>query len=188
MGKRYTKNRKGCRKENILETKENKDELASALHEMEEKMKEEIVETKTVEETTEKTMDDSASTSATDLEKIEEENVEESKEPITEEKTLEKIEEALNGTEDEVKESTEEEKNEARNGAEKIAEKYKDTENFSMKDIIYLMKNSGMSYKQISQRMKQIADATEEYAKTQGPDFDRREFLKKQMEEKLGKK
>ena len=72
--------------------------------------------------------------------------------------------------------------------AEKIAEKYKDTENFSMKDIIYLMKNSGMSYKQISQRMKQIADATEEYAKTQGPDFDRREFLKKQMEEKLGKK
>lgn len=183
MGKRYTKNRKGCRKENILETKENKDELASAIQKMEEE-----IETQTVEETTEKIINDSAYTSATDFEKIEEENVEESKEPITEEKTLEKIEEALNGTEDKVKESTEEEKNEARNGAEKIAEKYKDTENFSMKDIIYLMKNSGMSYKQISQRMKQIADATEEYAKTQGPDFDRREFLKKQMEEKLGKK
>lgn len=184
MGKRYTKNRKGYRKEDILETKENKDELASAIHEMEEEMKEEIVEMQTVEETTEETIDDSASTSATDLEKIEEENIEESTEPITEEKTAEKIEEALH-----IKvEETEEKKEKAKNSAEKIAEKYKDTENFSMKDIIYLMKNSGMSYKQISQRMKQIADATEEYAKTQGPDFDRREFLKKQMEEKLGKK
>lgn len=184
MGKRYTKNRKGYRKEDILETKENKDELASAIHEMEEEMKEEIVEMQTVEETTEETIDDSASTSATDLKKIEEENIEESTEPITEEKTAEKIEEALH-----IKvEETEEKKEKAKNSAEKIAEKYKDTENFSMKDIIYLMKNSGMSYKQISQRMKQIADATEEYAKTQGPDFDRREFLKKQMEEKLGKK
>lgn len=184
MGKRYTKNRKGYRKEDILETKENKDELASAIHEMEEEMKEEIVEMQTVEKTTEETIDDSASTSATDLEKIEEENIEESTEPITEEKTAEKIEEALH-----IKvEETEEKKEKAKNSAEKIAEKYKDTENFSMKDIIYLMKNSGMSYKQISQRMKQIADATEEYAKTQGPDFDRREFLKKQMEEKLGKK
>lgn len=160
MGKRYTKNRKGYRKEDILETKENKDELASAIHEMEEEMKEEIVEMQTVEETTEETIDDSASTSATDLEKIEEENIEESTEPITEEKTAEKIEEALH-----IKvEETEEKKEKAK------------------------MKNSGMSYKQISQRMKQIADATEEYAKTQGPDFDRREFLKKQMEEKLGKK
>lgn len=188
MGKRYTKNRKGYRKEDILETKENKDELASAIHEMEEEMKEEIVEMQTVEETTEETIDDSASTSATDLEKTEEENIEESTEPITEEKTAEKIEEALHIKVEETEESTEEKKEKAKNSAEKIAEKYKDTENFSMKDIIYLMKNSGMSYKQISQRMKQIADATEEYAKTQGPDFDRREFLKKQMEEKLGKK
>ena len=184
MGKRYTKNRKGYRKEDILETKENKDELASAIHEMEEEMKEEIVEMQTVEETTEETIDDSASTSATDLEKIEEENIEESTEPITEEKTAEKIEEALH-----IKvEETEEKKEKAKNSAEKIAEKYKDTEHFSMKEMIYIMKHSGMSYKQISQGMKQIADATEEYAKTQGPDFDRREFLKKQMEEKLGKK
>lgn len=161
MGKRYTKNRKGYRTEDILETKENKEILKNAIEEMKEEIAKETKEEVILEENTEET-------------------------PITEEKTLEKITEAL--TVEENTEKTEEEKTHAKNSAEKIAEKYENTENFSMKDIIYLMKNSGMSYKQISKRMKQIADATEEYAKTQGPDFDRREFLKKQMEEKLGKK
>lgn len=73
--------------------------------------------------------------------------------------------------------------------AEKIAEEYKDTETFTMKDIIKLMKSTpGLSYKQIMQQMKEIGKATEEYAATQGDDFDRKEFLRKQMEQRLGKK
>ena len=36
--------------------------------------------------------------------------------------------------------------------------------------------------------MKEIGKATEEYAATQGDDFDRKEFLRKQMEQRLGKK
>lgn len=177
MGKRYTKNRKGCRKED-LETKENKNLLQNAIKEMEEEITEENTETKYLSNVEEKKEIIETSESTT------EETIEET--PITEEKTLDKITDAL--TVEETEEQTEEKKENARNTAEQIAEKYKDTETFSMKDIIYLMKNSGLSYKQISQRMKQIADATEEYAKTQGPDFDRKEFLKKQMEEKLGKK
>lgn len=80
-------------------------------------------------------------------------------------------------------------KKKATTTAEKIAEEYKDTETFTMKDIIKLMKSTpGLSYKQIMQQMKEIGKATEEYAATQGDDFDRKEFLRKQMEQRLGKK
>lgn len=80
-------------------------------------------------------------------------------------------------------------KKKATTTAEKIAEEYKDTETFTMKDIIKLMKSTpGLSYKQIMQQMKEIGKATEEYAVTQGDDFDRKEFLRKQMEQRLGKK
>lgn len=80
-------------------------------------------------------------------------------------------------------------KKKATTTAEKIAEEYKDTETFTMKDIIKLMKSTpGLSYKQIVQQMKEIGKATEEYAATQGDDFDRKEFLRKQMEQRLGKK
>ena len=80
-------------------------------------------------------------------------------------------------------------KKKATTTAEKIAEEYKDTETFTMKDIIKLMKSTpGLSYKQIMQQMKEIGKATEEYAATQGNDFDRKEFLRKQMEQRLGKK
>lgn len=72
--------------------------------------------------------------------------------------------------------------------AEKIAEEYKDTETFTMKDITNMMRHSGLSYRQIMQQMKAIGKATEEYAVTQGDDFDRKEFLRKQMEQRLGKK
>lgn len=72
--------------------------------------------------------------------------------------------------------------------AEKIAEEYKNTETFTMKDITNIMRHSGLSYRQIMQQMKAIGKATEEYAATQGDDFDRKEFLKKQMEQRLGKK
>ena len=72
--------------------------------------------------------------------------------------------------------------------AEKIAEEYKDTEKFTMKEIIKMMKSSGLSYGQIMKQMKAIGKATEEYAATQGDDFDRKEFLKQQMEQRLQKK
>lgn len=61
-------------------------------------------------------------------------------------------------------------------------------EKFGPKEIAKLMKKSGLSYKQIMQGMKKIAEETEEYAKTQGDDFDRKEFLKQQLKDKLGNK
>ena len=85
-------------------------------------------------------------------------------------------------------EVTEEQREKATKNLEKIAEEYKDKEKFTVKDIAKLMRNSGLSYKQIMQGMKQIAKETEEYAATQGDNFDKKEFLRKQMEEKLGKK
>ena len=96
-----------------------------------------------------------------------------------------KPQESENEIKNEIDEDT---KKKATSTAEKIAEEYKDTETFTMKDITKMMRNSGLSYRQIMQQMKAIGKATEEYAATQGDDFDRKEFLRKQMEQRLGKK
>lgn len=132
-----------------------------------------------------------------ELQKFEEEMkdktiiIENSEKDIEEIKTEEDFSNKLNNilsqnTEDK-KEETEEEKKKATSTAEKIAEEYKDTEKFTMKDITKMMRSSGLSYRQIMQQMKAIGKATEEYAATQGDDFDRKEFLRKQMEQRLGK-
>ena len=77
--------------------------------------------------------------------------------------------------------------------AQEIVEEYKDQEKFSMKDTIKLMKKSGLSYKQLMQGMKMIAEETEKVAaevEARGEVFDRKEFFRQKMEvvAKQGKK
>lgn len=119
---------------------------------------------------------------------IEDTNESKLEEIKTEDDFSNKLDNILSQNTEDKKEETEDEKKKATSTAEKIAEEYKDTETFTMKDITKLMKNSGLSYRQIVQQMKAIGKATEEYAATQGDDFDRKEFLRKQMEQRLGKK
>ena len=119
---------------------------------------------------------------------IEDTNESKLEEIKTEDDFSNKLDNILSQNTEDKKEETEDEKKKATSTAEKIAEEYKDTEIFTMKDITKLMKNSGLSYRQIVQQMKAIGKATEEYAATQGDDFDRKEFLRKQMEQRLGKK
>ena len=119
---------------------------------------------------------------------IEDTNESKLEEIKTEDDFSNKLDNILSQNTEDKKEETEDEKKKATSTAEKIAEEYKDTETFTMKDITKLMKNSGLSYRQIVQQIKAIGKATEEYAATQGDDFDRKEFLRKQMEQRLGKK
>lgn len=146
-------------KQLTLNVEESIDQAKDELKQFEEEMKDEII----VTENSEK-----------DIEEIK-----------TEEDFSNKLDNILSqNTED----KKEEEKKKANSTAEKIAEEYKDTEKFTMKDITKMMRGSGLSYRQIMQQMKAIGKATEEYAATQGDDFDRKEFLRKQMEQRLGKK
>ena len=146
-------------KQLTLNVEESIDQAKDELKQFEEEMKDEII----VTENSEK-----------DIEEIK-----------TEEDFSNKLDNILSqNTED----KKEEEKKKANSTAEKIAEEYKDTEKFTMKDITKMMRSSGLSYRQIMQQMKAIGKATEEYAATQGDDFDRKEFLRKQMEQRLGKK
>lgn len=119
---------------------------------------------------------------------IEDTNESKLEEIKTEDDFSNKLDNILSQNTEDKKEETEDEKKKATSTAEKIAEEYKDTETFTMKDITKLMKNSGLSYRQIVQQIKAIGKATEEYAATQGDDFDRKEFLRKQMEQRLEKK
>ena len=121
------------------------------------------------------------------VEKIEEEQKKEIK---TEEDFSERLDDILNQTSNgtQMSDLSDMKQKEVTKNAEKIADEYKDKEKFTMKDITKLMKNSGMSYRQIMQQIKAIGKATEEYAETQGDDFDRKEFLRKQMEQRLSKK
>ena len=120
-------------------------------------------------------------------EKIEEESKKEIK---TEEDFSERLDGILNQTSNgaQMSDLSDMKQKEITKNAEKMANEYKDKEKFTMKDITKLMKNSGMSYRQIMQQIKAIGKATEEYAETQGDDFDRKEFLRKQMEQRLSKK
>lgn len=149
-------------KQLTLNVEESIDQAKDELQQFEEEMKDETI----VTENSEK-----------DIEEIK-----------TEEDFSNKLDNILSQNTEDKKEESEEEKKKATSTAEKIAEEYKDTEKFTMKDIIKLMRNTpGLSYKQIMQQMKEIGKATEEYAATQGDDFDRKEFLRKQMEQRLGK-
>ena len=120
-------------------------------------------------------------------EKIEEESKKEIK---TEEDFSERLDGILNQTSNDAQMSdlSDMKQKEVTKNAEKMANEYKDKEKFTMKDITKLMKNSGMSYRQIMQQIKAIGKATEEYAETKGDDFDRKEFLRKQMEQRLSNK
>ena len=149
-------------KQLTLNVEESIDQAKDELKQFEEEMKDEII----VTENSEK-----------DIEEIK-----------TEEDFSNKLDNILSQNTEDKKEETEEEKKKATSTAEKIAEEYKDTEKFTMKDITKMMRGSGLSYRQIMQQMKAIGKATEEYAATQGDDFDRKEFLRKQMEQRLGKK
>lgn len=149
-------------KQLTLNVEESIDQAKDELQQFEEEMKDEII----VTENSEK-----------DIEEIK-----------TEEDFSNKLDNILSQNTEDKKEETEEEKKKATSTAEKIAEEYKDTEKFTMKDITKMMRSSGLSYRQIMQQMKAIGKATEEYAATQGDDFDRKEFLRKQMEQRLGKK
>lgn len=148
-------------KQLTLNVEESIDQAKDELQQFEEEMKDEII----VTENSEK-----------DIEEIK-----------TEEDFSNKLDNILSQNTEDKKEETEEEKKKATSTAEKIAEEYKDTEKFTMKDITKMMRSSGLSYRQIMQQMKAIGKATEEYAATQGDDFDRKEFLRKQMEQRLGK-
>ena len=149
-------------KQLTLNVEESIDQAKDELKQFEEEMKDEII----VTENSEK-----------DIEEIK-----------TEEDFSNKLDNILSQNTEDKKEETEEEKKKATSTAEKIAEEYKDTEKFTMKDITKMMRGSGLSYRQIMQQMKAIGKATEEYAATQGDDFDRKEFLRKQMEQRLRKK
>lgn len=149
-------------KQLTLNVEESIDQAKDELQQFEEEMKDEII----VTENSEK-----------DIEEIK-----------TEEDFSNKLDNILSQNTEDKKDETEEEKKKATSTAEKIAEEYKDTEKFTMKDITKMMRSSGLSYRQIMQQMKAIGKATEEYAATQGDDFDRKEFLRKQMEQRLGKK
>ena len=148
-------------KQLTLNVEESIDQAKDELQQFEEEMKDETI----VTENSEK-----------DIEEIK-----------TEEDFSNKLDNILSQNTEDKKEESEEEKKKATSTAEKIAEEYKDTETFTMKDITKMMRNSGLSYRQIMQQMKAIGKATEEYAATQGDDFDRKEFLRKQMEQRLGK-
>lgn len=149
-------------KQLTLNVEESIDQVKDELQKFEEEMKDKII----VTENSEK-----------DIEEIK-----------TEEDFSNKLNNILSQNTEDKKEETEEEKKKATSTAEKIAEEYKDTEKFTMKDITKMMRSSGLSYRQIMQQMKAIGKATEEYAATQGDDFDRKEFLRKQMEQRLEKK
>lgn len=148
-------------KQLTLNVEESIDQAKDELQQFEEEMKDETI----VTENSEK-----------DIEEIK-----------TEEDFSNKLDNILSQNTEDKKEESEEEKKKATSTAEKIAEEYKDTEKFTMKDITKMMRSSGLSYRQIMQQMKAIGKATEEYAATQGDDFDRKEFLRKQMEQRLGK-